>query len=66
MTANFITKAFAIDISQSKITAAKGELVVKIQGISEPTRVYYVYLHEKLTEKGYKVTVINPLHSSTP
>ncbi|MEM1645408.1 MAG: IS110 family transposase, partial [Ignisphaera sp.] len=29
MTVNFTAKAFAIDISQSKLTAAKGELVVK-------------------------------------
>jgi len=86
-------KAFAIDISQSKLTAAKGELVVEQEksavyvkevkefnydnegieelikflgeykeGIIEATGIYYFYLHEKLTEKGYKVTVINPLH----
>ncbi|WP_409349273.1 IS110 family RNA-guided transposase [Saccharolobus islandicus] len=81
--------------SQSKITAAKGELVVEQdkstvyikevkefeydnegieelikflgeykEGIIEATGVYYFHLHEKLTEKGYKVTVINPLHLS--
>jgi transposase len=86
-------KAFAIDISQSKLTAAKGELVVKQEksavyvkevkefnydnegieelikflgeykeGIIEATGVYYFHLYERLTEKGYKVTVINPLH----
>jgi transposase len=86
-------KAFAIDISQSKLTAAKGELVIEQEksavyvkevkefnydnegieelikflgeykeGIIEATGIYYFYLHEKLTEKGYKVTVINPLH----
>ena len=86
-------KAFAIDISQSKLTAAKGELVVEQEksavyvkevkefnydnegieklikflgehkeGIIEATGIYYFYLHEKLTEKGYKITVINPLH----
>ncbi|MEM0173583.1 MAG: IS110 family transposase, partial [Sulfolobaceae archaeon] len=26
------------------------------------TGVYSYYLHEKLTERGYKVTVVNPLH----
>lgn len=88
-----INKAFAIDISQSKITAAKGELVVNQgkstiyvkevrefnydnkgieelikflgeykEGIIEATGIYYFHLHERLTEKGYKVTVINPLH----
>jgi transposase len=86
-------KAFAIDISQNKLTAAKGELVIEQEksavyvkevkefnydnegieelikflgeykeGIIEATGIYYFYLHEKLTEKGYKVTVINPLH----
>ncbi|MEM1627397.1 MAG: hypothetical protein QXV69_09065 [Sulfolobaceae archaeon] len=29
VTVNFTAKAFAIDISQGKLTAAKGELVVK-------------------------------------
>jgi Transposase and inactivated derivatives len=86
-------KAFAIDISQNKLTAAKGELVIEQEksavyvkevkefnydnegieelikflgeykeGIIEATGIYYFYLHEKLTEKGYKLTVINPLH----
>jgi transposase len=86
-------KAFAIDISQNKLTAAKGELVIEQEksavyvkevkefnydnegieelikflgeykeGIIEATGIYYFYLHEKLTEKGYKVTIINPLH----
>ncbi|QXJ27237.1 hypothetical protein J5U23_00097 [Saccharolobus shibatae B12] len=30
----------------------------------EATGPYFYYLHEKLTEKGYKVTIINPLHLS--
>ncbi|MBB5255185.1 transposase [Sulfurisphaera ohwakuensis] len=91
MTNDFISKAFAIDISQSKLTAAKGELVLKHEkpsvtikeikefpyndkgieelikflgeyksGIVEATGVYFYYLHERLTEKGYKVTVVNP------
>ncbi len=93
MELNVINKASAIDISQSKITAAKGELVVEQdkstvyikevkefeydnegieelikflgeykEGIIEATGVYFFYLYERLTEKGYKVTVINPLH----
>lgn len=32
------------------------------EGIIEATGIYYFHLHERLTEKGYKVTVINPLH----
>ncbi|BAB65867.1 transposase for insertion sequence element [Sulfurisphaera tokodaii str. 7] len=93
MTKDFVSKAFAIDISQSKLTAAKGELVIKQEkpsvtvkevkefpynnegieelikflegyneGILEATGVYFYYLHEKLTEKGFKVTVVNPAH----
>ncbi|BDC17399.1 hypothetical protein HS5_02890 [Acidianus sp. HS-5] len=30
----------------------------------EATGPYFYYLHEKLTEKGYKVTVVNPVHLS--
>ncbi|QXJ32610.1 putative transposase [Saccharolobus shibatae] len=93
MIKDFVSKAFAIDISQSKLTAAKGELVLKQEkpsvtvkevkefpynnegieelikflegyneGILEATGVYFYYLHEKLTEKGFKVTVVNPAH----
>ncbi|WP_016730040.1 IS110 family RNA-guided transposase [Saccharolobus islandicus] len=95
MALNVINKASAIDISQNKLTVAKGELVVKQgksavsikevrefeynnegieelikflgeykEGIMEATGPYFYYLHEKLTEKGCKVTVINPLHLS--
>ncbi|AAK41772.1 First ORF in transposon ISC1491 [Saccharolobus solfataricus P2] len=32
------------------------------EGIMESTGPYFFYLHEELTEKGYKVTLINPLH----
>ncbi|QXJ31079.1 putative transposase [Saccharolobus shibatae] len=32
------------------------------EGIMESTGPYFFYLHEELTKKGFKVTVINPLH----
>ena len=34
------------------------------EGIMEATGPYFYYLHEKLTERGFKVTVVNPLHLS--
>lgn len=93
MEAGVVSRAFAIDVSESKLTVAKGELVVKggksaisvkevkefsydnegigelirflgefKEGIMEATASYFYYLHYRLTESGYKVVVVNPLH----